>query len=671
MAGLNVNLIQKLLFIFLLCGFVCQSHSQASSSSRITRDLAYSESAENVILKNDKLQLMIGKPGAGGGSVQSMVYRRDGLRDLELLDMKQRPRARGYWDLHWESGSYISGNDFNYKFRFGNKGGVQWTDFYGDGAGGDQMVGITVKQETSSHTSRHNRAPLSTQVHYAVREGLSGTYCSLLVDHSSNHRPMQLTELRLVLKLNPELFDYSYVADNRQRFMPTRMDLSKNRSESLAFKEARMLTRPKNESLMYEVDHKYQFSVESKDGIMYGWISSKEKIGVWIISPNKWEYLGGGPYKQDLTVQTGPNLLAMLHSAHYGTPPIKLEESEKWNKVYGPFLVYVNQAEDINGLIEDAKARAALETASWPYSWVPFEEYRKPEGRGTVTGRAVKLDPHLSGSATWIGLTDAKSPTSDWEEEVKGHQFWNVTNSDGEFTIYNVNPGTYLLQTMVQGFLVDSSVLQLVTVQEGEVSNIGDIILRPKRKGPILWEIGQPDRSAGEFLVPSGVKDGFRQYGMWDKYSELYPVADPVYVVGESEWKKDWFFAHVIRPNGTPTEREIQFFLEDVVPGDYTLRLAIAGAHKAALEIRINDPTGPAIYDTGAFGRDNALARAGIHGHYEEFTISFSHMNFRLGMNSLFLRQRKTQNRFSYVMYDYIRLEEPMMFSHSWMSTSR
>ncbi|KAL3679649.1 hypothetical protein R1sor_022605 [Riccia sorocarpa] len=678
----------KLLFIILLSELVHQSHSQAAAFTRSTRGLVYSETQENVILANDLLEMKIGKPGVRGGSIQSLVYKREGQGDLELLDMEQRCGARGYWDMHWEYGSYLTGNDFNSKCRFGDNSGAQWTTFdeISKEGGGDQMVGVTLKQEISnsatSHTSRHNRVPVNTQVHYAAREGLSGIYCSLLVDHTSNQPLMQLTELRLVLKLDPEQFDYSYVADDRQRFMPTRMDISRHRSAALAFKEARMLTRPQNKSLMYEVDHKYQYSVEAKDGVMHGWISSKSRIGVWIISPNKWEYLAGGPYKQELTVQTGPNLLTMLHSTHYGTPAIPLEGNERWTKAYGPFLIYVNQAEDIKGLVEDAKARAALETASWPYNWVPFDEYIKPQARGTVSGRAIKLGPYLPDSATWIGLTDANSPSSNWEDEVKGHQFWNMTNSDGEFTIYNVNPGTYLLQTLVQGFLVDSSVLQMVTVKEGWILDIGDIILRPVQKGPILWEIGRPDRSAAEFFIPdldrmrgdsasTALKDGFRHYGVWDKFVELYPMTDPVYVVETSDWERDWFFAHVNRPNRTTTQREIQFFLEDVVPGDYTLRLAIAGAHQAALEIRLNNPTGSPLHDTGAFGRDNALARAGIHGHYHEFTISLSHMNFRAGMNSLFLRQRKNQNKFSYVMYDYIRLEAPMTFTQSLIASSR
>lgn len=39
----------------------------------------------------------------------------------------------------------------------------------------------------------------------------------------------------------------------------------------------------------------------------------------------------------------------------------------------------------------------------------------------------------------------------------------------------------------------------------------------------------------------------FRQYGLWERYAELYPDADLVYTVGVSDYTKDWFFAHVNR----------------------------------------------------------------------------------------------------------------------------
>lgn len=37
----------------------------------------------------------------------------------------------------------------------------------------------------------------------------------------------------------------------------------------------------------------------------------------------------------------------------------------------------------------------------------------------------------------------------------------------------------------------------------------------------------------------------FRQYGLWDRYTEIYPNIDLIYTVGSSNYQTDWFFAHV------------------------------------------------------------------------------------------------------------------------------
>lgn len=87
---------------------------------------------------------------------------------------------------------------------------------------------------------------------------------------------------------------------------------------------------------------------------------------------------------------------------------------------------------------------------------------------------------------------------------------------------------------------------------------MGEIVYEPPRDGPTLWEIGIPDRSAAEYYVPDpdpkyvnklfvNHPDRFRQYGLWDRYSELYPHEDLVYTVGKSDYTRDWLFAQVNR----------------------------------------------------------------------------------------------------------------------------
>lgn len=119
---------------------------------------------------------------------------------------------------------------------------------------------------------------------------------------------------------------------------------------------------------------------------------------------------------------------------------------------------------------------------------------------------------------------------------------------------------------------------------------MGVLVYEAPRNGPTLWEIGIPDRTAAEFYIPDPnprlmnelyvVQKSeklalpkiihliafpvalsmsqahydkmyflyrFRQYGLWERYTDLYPDKDLVYTVGSSTFPTDWFFAHVNR----------------------------------------------------------------------------------------------------------------------------
>lgn len=92
----------------------------------------------------------------------------------------------------------------------------------------------------------------------------------------------------------------------------------------------------------------------------------------------------------------------------------------------------------------------------------------------------------------------------------------------------------------------------------GSKISLGDLVYEPPRDGLTLWEIGVPDRTAAEFYIPDpnptfvsklylNHSDRFRQYGLWERYSELYPEEDMVYTVDVDDYSKKWFFMQVTR----------------------------------------------------------------------------------------------------------------------------
>ncbi|KAK4803060.1 hypothetical protein SAY86_001263 [Trapa natans] len=118
------------------------------------------------------------------------------------------------------------------------------------------------------------------------------------------------------------------------------------------------------------------------------------------------------------------------------------------------------------------------------------------------------------------------------------------------------------------------------------------------------------------------------------------------------------------KENGTyeGTAWQIKFTLDAVDANEtYTLQVALATAHVSEVQIRFNKADeDPPLFTTGVIGRDNTIARHGIHGLYWYFTVNVPGIWLSSGENTIFLRQKMSgRSPFQGVMYDYIRFEGP------------
>ncbi|KAI5446244.1 hypothetical protein KIW84_014184 [Lathyrus oleraceus] len=169
-------------------------------------------------------------------------------------------------------------------------------------------------------------------------------------------------------------------------------------------------------------------------------------------------------------------------------------------------------------------------------------------------------------------------------------------------------------------------------------------------------------------LVSAIALGEYRQYGLWERYAELYPNEDLIYTVGVSDYTKDWLYAQVTRKKNEDiyegTTWQIKFNLDDVEKDEiYKLRLALASANVSELQVRVNSvKQDPPIFSTGVIGKDYAIGRHGIHGLYWLFNIDVPSLLLFNGDNTIFLTQTMAFGplaRFQGIMYDYIRLEGP------------
>ncbi|XP_026657969.2 probable rhamnogalacturonate lyase B [Phoenix dactylifera] len=587
-----------------------------------------------------------------------------------LMEVHNREDSRGYWDLVWDGtkayGIFdkIKGTKFRIIFQSEEQVEVSFT-------------------RTWTPSLNGTLVPLNIDKRFVMLRGSSGFYTYAIFEHQKGWPDFDIAEIRVVFRLNKDKFHYMAISDNKQRIMPMPEDRTPERCQQLAYPEAVLLTNPINPQLKGDVDDKYQYSCEDQDNKVHGWISFDPPIGFWQITPSD-EFRTGGPLKQDLTSHVGPTTLAMFVSSHYSGEVLKFRYGEYWKKVFGPVFVYLNSASDgknPKALWQDAKMQMQREVKSWPYSFPGSKDFQKSSERGSVSGKLLVRDRYIHGedidaNGSYVGLA-LPGEAGSWQRECKGYQFWTRADANGSFSIRNVRTGQYNLYAWVPGFIGDYKYNATITITSGNNVDLGDLVFEPPRDGVTLWEIGIPDRSAAEFYIPNpnlkyvnrlyinDSADRFRQYGLWERYADLYPNRDLVYTIGESDYKNDWFFAQVTRKTDQnsykPTTWQIKFHLDSVNPsGSYNLRVALASATHSKLQVHFNNlKANPPHFTAELNGKDNAIARHGIHGLYWLYNINIQNNWLVQGDNTIFLTQPNSQSPFQGIMYDYIRMEGP------------
>lgn len=618
---------------------------------------------DHVLIENGIVSVTFTVPG---GMVANIQY--NGIDNL--LEQENTYDNRGYWDVVWTKSEdpkniidKLEGTSFKVVVENENQVEISFTKLYDPSVTDFQL-------------------PINIDKRFILLRGYPGFYSYAIFERLEEGWPAtDAYQGRIVFKLQQNLFQFMAVGDERQRIMPTMQD--RESGQVLDYPEAVRLTHPRNKFLRGEVDDKYQYSSDNKDNRVHGWICSDPPTGFWVITPSD-EFKTAGPLKQDLTSHAGPITLSMFFSTHYAGPNlgIKFEEGEPWKKVFGPVAVYLNSVDlEPLALWADAKEQMLIETDCWPYSFPQSEDYPNASQRGWITGRLLVRDSYvnerlITGNSAYVGLAPPGEVGS-WQSENKGYQFWTQADTEGYFVIRNVREGNYSLYAWVPGFIGDYKYDTYVYVVPGKRITLGTLIYEPPRTGPTLWEIGIPDRTAMEFFIPDpnpylmnqlyiiNPEQKFRQYGLWDRYTQLYPLQDLIFNVGVDNYQTDWFFAHVNRNVGNktyvPTTWQIVFDLENVdESSNYTLQLALASVHEAELQVRMNDPyVESPHFTTGQIGKDNAIARHGIHGLYWLFSVQILGTQLVSGKNIIFLKQTRSLSPWKGLMYDYIRFEGP------------
>lgn len=494
------------------------------------------------------------------------------------------------------------------------------------------------------------------EVHYALKRGESGVYTYAILSHPASYPDSKVGEWRMVWgmpKKNDQewLMEQICVDAKRHWEMPSPADLACAQRTDIA--EISAITQGPRKGMF---DCKYDFNLEYYTAGCWGHASNRNQVGAWVVLGSH-EFFNDGPTKQDLSSASS---LIHIHFGmnHYAGSHTQLKAGEAWKKLYGPFLLYVNQGKKANELWQDARNKAATERKLWPYEWAADPTLNPPrQARGVVTGTLKiqdPLKPSLAVGSAWVGLSQP-APNGNWQNESNHYQYWSKTDPQGNFQIPHVRPGIYRLCAFQTGVVGEFERRQ-VTVRAGTQS-VGALHWQVERKGKLLaWEIGVPDRRAAEFFGGDRYFYGFE----WKRFSQQLP--NPlIFEVGKSKPQLDWNYAQGAYLRGgevLPWPWLVRFNLPNAArPGTARLTLAFASSHAARVRVAVNGTTIAMMVPKVSGG--NALLRQAIHAKYCHHHLDFPTSLLRTGANEISLLETRRAGAFSHVMYDALALELP------------
>jgi rhamnogalacturonan endolyase len=481
--------------------------------------------------------------------------------------------------------------------------------------------------------------PFETEFHCLLRRGDSGFFLYAVARHGAGLGAGGIGEMRFVIKGVPgtQPFTHHVVDDRRKGSYPTAKQVETIQDATWRLEDGTIYTKYDNSA--YLADH----HVHGLAG---------HGVGLWMIFPSN-EFIGGGPFKQELTVHKENVMLGMLVGGHFGSGGLRFRKDEPWEKVYGPLFVYVNGADTVDKMWDDAKKRAAAEVAKWPYSWLERKEY--PLKRGTVSG-TVKLTDGASAKGAWVLLSP---PGEDWTQVIKGYDFWARADDKGHFTISNVRSGRYTL-TLIGANQFEEFHREDVEIKEG-ANDLGEIAWKPVTHGKTLWQIGVADRTGGEFKGG----DNYRHYDNFLRYPKEFPD-DVTFVIGKSKEAEDWNFAQWATYSKRPYWT-IKFDVPEAAKGKATLTIGFVSAHppraaRTNLKVKVNGEEAEVIHlpKTGTSG----YRSGGGDSPYHVIYITFDAARLKKGANEITLGHAEAVAAADHkrgvpgqVMYDALRLE--------------
>ena len=589
-----------------------------------------------------------------------------------------------------------------------------------------------------TYNAADGAGPWDSIIHWVLRKGDTGAYSYLVISHPASYPAASSPGLTLLWgaahdgtnfaqenvyidNLGAGQVDNRGLPESRRHGLNVSFEDGENTEATNGPAEDEEVVNPDPASKFNGfIESKYSYIADLWLLNCWGRASDVNHNGAWFVQGSH-EFQPSGPEMNDFTQGWGLvyDCLTSLHGIQAG---FTIPQGTAYTKMYGPTLLYMNTLATGTACWADAQQQAVAEHGAWPYSWLTYEPaYQTASQRATVTGTLTitdQLNSHASANGAWVGLAapdtgelsyfdgyEAPLQTANWMQQGDNLQYWVQAGSNGSFTIPSVvttdcygNPAQYALYVYSNGIsgsngTVGECMGSSFTPTAGGTTNFGHITWEVPHQGTsIVWQVGNPDRSAQEF---GAYQISFQPLN-WeyeeDSYTDLYydgadPSSDYYQYPATIEYNtatdnpSKLNYAHASE-NSMPWPWDFNFTLSSApAAGNYWLNIAYAAAGKnngycglqsvtvngTALSFDVNGGRNTGFYPANNGG--DILNRTHQHGAYSVAHVPIPSTMLKTGSNTITLTPQAASST-PFMYYDYINLESPSVVDNGFYTLS-
>ncbi len=451
---------------------------------------------------------------------------------------------------------------------------------------------------------------LEIEYHFIIRKFIKGIYNYVVINNSNNLNNNKLytfSEIRVVYR-----FDYSIMNILYNGLLNVKSHLYSDLKKNPLVQDE---TWQLYDGSYYS---KYDLAGYIRQTKYYG-VYGKE-YGAWLINFSH-EYFSGGPLKQDLLVHQDSLMLNYLHSTHFGTPELCIPV-RKWQKIYGPWLIYLNNNINLNlNLLTDVNIFFKKEIHNWPFKWLEDKNYNI--NRKKIYGNIKNINNKK------YQIILSSSLDEEFDKQTLGYLYHTINLNDGSFKIKNIIPNKYMLYIYpLNGVNNDFLFKKIVNLNDNlELINLN---IKDNNTNNVIWNIGETSRTTSGFKY-SNKNRNFIWHILSPKNLKFVIDNNKVNI-------KKWYYAQ--------TKKGVwKIYFNDLYnKKDRILNIGVCGASnnvlqkqnsKPYLKIYVND----IFINEFIYENDKSIYRGALKsGNYYNNKINISHKYIINGLNILKLK---------------------------------